>query len=114
MNCIFCSDKVTNNKFSENDLAYAVYDIFPKSKGHALIIPKRHSENFFEMTEREKVDCFKLLDEVKKLLNKEHKPDGYNILVNCGKDAGQVVFHTHVHLIPRYKGDNVLIDSNLF
>jgi len=89
----------------DNDLAFAIYDKYPQTQGHVLLIPKRHSENFFKLTAEEKAAIWNLADEVKILLDYKHGPEGYNIIANCGKTAGQVVFHTHVHLIPRYKGD---------
>ena len=90
----------------ENPFAFAVYDKYPQSKGHLLILPKDHSENFFETGLQERFGITSLLDEAKAYLDQKYAPDGYNIIANCGKVAGQVIFHTHVHLIPRYKGDD--------
>jgi diadenosine tetraphosphate (Ap4A) HIT family hydrolase len=100
MNCIFCKDLP---KVLENELAYAVYDIKPHSKGHMLFIPKRHHTTIFESTPAEVSAIFELINKAKLSLQKEHNPDGYNIQVNCGEVAGQIVMHAHVHLIPRYK-----------
>ena len=110
MSCIFCSDVVRNGTVMENELAFAVYDKFPQTQGHMLIIPKRCTKNWFETTpaERDAIDALLFL--AKELLDHEHKPDGYNILTNCGAEAGQSVFHTHVHLIPRYKGGKKIFD----
>ena len=69
------------------------------------IIPKRHMETFFEMNDDEMSAVYNLICEAKKLLDERYHPDGYNVGVNCGGAAGQTVFHLHVHLIPRYKGD---------
>ena len=102
--CIFCKNLP---KVLENELAYALYDIKPLSKGHMLIIPKRHHETIFESLAEEKKSIFDLLAQAKALLDKEHQPDGYNIAANCGPVAGQVVMHTHFHLIPRYKGQSL-------
>ena len=101
-NCPFCT---LDEQVITNDLAYARYDKYPVSNGHMLIIPLRHVSNFFELTEKERKAVFELVDEVKVLLDKEHKPDGYNIGINVGESAGQTVWHVHVHVIPRYKGD---------
>ncbi len=98
--CIFCKDLP---KVMTNDLAYAVYDIKPLSKGHMLFIPKRHHLTLFESTPQEIQAVFELINQAKALLQKEHQPDGYNVQVNCGPAAGQIVMHAHVHLIPRYK-----------
>ena len=99
--CIFCKNLP---KALENDLAYAVYDIKPISKGHLLVIPKRHHETVFESTPEEIKAVFDLINKAKAIIQKEHNPDGYNIAANCGASAGQIVMHAHVHLIPRYKG----------
>jgi len=101
MDCIFCNLK--EGRVAENDLAFAVPDKYPASLGHTLIITKRHCETFFDGTIEEHTAIADLLCKVKKILDKKHKPDGYNIEVNCGKHANQHIMHLHVHLIPRYK-----------
>lgn len=100
--CPFCNPE---NIVLSNELAYAIFDLFPVNIGHLLIIPKRHVSDFFETTIEEREAINKLLEQGKILLEGEHKPDGYNIGINCGEVAGQTIFHVHVHLIPRYKGD---------
>ncbi len=97
--CIFCEDLP---KVITNDLAYAIYDIKPLSPGHMLFIPKRHHEGIFESMPDEIKALFDLVNEAKVLLDKERKPTGYNVQVNCGASAGQIVMHAHLHLIPRY------------
>jgi len=89
----------------DGPLAVAARDSYPVSKGHTLIIPRRHVASFFETTEEERQAMLKLLDEAKAALDKELKPDGYNIGINGGAAAGQTVMHLHIHLIPRYAGD---------
>ena len=101
-NCIFCGDP---SMVIENDLAFAHYDSYPVSPGHCLIIPRRHVAEYFEATTEEKAAIWALVDEMKTILDEEHKPDGYNVGVNIGKAAGQSVPHIHIHMIPRYKGD---------
>ena len=98
--CIFCKDLP---KVLENELAYALYDIKPLSKGHMLVIPRRHHTTVFESTPAELNAIFDLLAKAKVIIQKEHNPDGYNVTANCGTAAGQVVMHAHFHLIPRYK-----------
>ena len=98
--CIFCKDLP---KVLENDLAYALYDIKPISKGHMIFIPKRHHTTMFESTREEIAAVFDLIIRVKGLIQKEHNPDGYNVQANCGAAAGQIVMHAHLHLIPRYR-----------
>lgn len=107
MDCLFC-DFFQNRKdkiVKENELAFAIRDGFPVNPGHTLIIPKRHIETFFELTGEEIQDMHKLALEVKKDLDRELKPDGYNIGFNCGEYGGQTVMHCHMHVIPRFKGD---------
>lgn len=104
MKCIFCNLN-KNDYICENELAFAIYDKFPVNKGHVLVIPKRHFEDFFEATEEEILSIYRLLDKCKELLDKDLKPDGYNVGINIGEKAGQSIFHLHVHLIPRYIGD---------
>lgn len=104
--CIFCNE-VRGNAIMENAMAYVVYDKFPQTKGHVLIIPKRHSENFFETMLPEQLAMYKLVHQAKEYLDEKYAPEGYNILLNCGKVAGQIVMHTHLHLIPRYADDGV-------
>lgn len=97
--CIFCKNLT---KVLENDLVYAVYDIKPSSKGHMLFILKRHCPTIFDSTDQERKAIFDLIFQAKELLTKEHQPDGFNILANCGAASGQVVMHAHMHLLPRY------------
>jgi len=81
------------------------YDIFPVSKGHTLIVSKRHMANYFDLTKGEVESMQQMLTRVKKILDVKFHPDGYNIGVNVNEAAGQSVLHVHMHLIPRYKGD---------
>ena len=89
----------------ENALAYVRHDNHSLSRGHVLVIPKRHVASFFDMTGEEQSAVLALLAEVQKSIQKQHSPDGYNIGVNVGKAGGQSRMHVHVHLIPRYAGD---------
>ena len=102
--CLFCTIP-SEQILIDGPLAVAARDSYPVSKGHALIIPRRHVASFFETTDEERLAMLKLLDEVKAALDKELKPDGYNIGINGGAAAGQTVMHLHIHLIPRYAGD---------
>ncbi|HTS23179.1 MAG TPA: HIT family protein [Casimicrobiaceae bacterium] len=100
--CELCAPQ---SVLSENDLAYVRADNHSLSKGHVLVVPKRHVADFFEMTPQEQVAVVELLREAQRLIHAEHSPDGYNIGVNVGVAAGQSRMHVHVHLIPRYVGD---------
>ena len=70
-----------------------------------LVIPWRHVSDWFETTDEERRDVLALADEARALLLRDRQPDGFNLGVNVGRAAGQTVFHVHLHLIPRYKGD---------
>ena len=100
--CIFCHEE---EALLQNELAWAHYDKYPVSPGHLLIITRRHVQSYFDTTPKERLALNQLLEEAKKLLDKEYRPDGYNIGVNCGDAAGQTIMHLHIHLIPRYQGD---------
>lgn len=102
MNCIFCN---ISNVIIEDELSIAFYDKYPVNKGHVLIVPKRHVNDYFSLNKDEINSINNLLFQCKELLDKEVKPDGYNIGMNCGSEAGQTIFHCHVHLIPRFKFD---------
>jgi diadenosine tetraphosphate (Ap4A) HIT family hydrolase len=108
--CIFCKNLP---RVMENDKAYALFDINPVSKGHALIISKRHVEQIFDATPEEGLAMRSLVMAMKERIQKEHAPDGFNVWVNCGAAAGQVVLHAHIHLIPRYKGQVLHIKDHL-
>ena len=84
---------------------FIIKDAFPVSPGHLLIISNFVRKDFFELTETEKQELHATIEHAKTIIEKEHKPDGYNIGMNCGLAAGQTVFHFHCHLIPRYHGD---------
>ena len=90
---------------SELASVYSIYDKYPVSEGHALVIPKRKSPNYFALTEREERAIWIMVKRVKEILEHNFSPDGFNIGFNTGESAGQTIFHTHVHVIPRYKGD---------
>ena len=88
-----------------NGHAMAIYDGFPVSPGHTLVIPKRHIASFFEATKEEQGAMLDLLSDMRQRLQAEHNPGGFNIGINDGAAAGQTVMHLHIHLIPRYAGD---------
>lgn len=83
----------------------AIRDAFPVTPGHTLLIPRRHVVSLFSVTVLEWVELGQLLAEVRAALWGEFQPDGFNLGVNDGVAAGQTVMHLHVHLIPRYGGD---------
>ena len=104
MGCPFC-DANNSRIILENEDAFAIYDGFPVSPGHCLIIPKRHMSSFFETTIEEQLSFVDLISKVQQMIKNEYDPDGFNIGINDGEAAGQTVMHLHIHLIPRYHGD---------
>jgi len=103
MKCPFC--KSDREIIAENDQAIAVFDGFPVSPGHVLVIPRRHVPTIFDLNDAEYVECLNLVREVKSVLEERHSTSAFNIGVNCGEVAGQTVDHAHIHVIPRYPGD---------
>lgn len=105
--CLFCKKQKQTGIKNENALAYLIRDGFEVTKHHSLIIPKRHCKDYFELTQAEINSINNLIHIEKEKLQKLDKSiTGFNIGVNCGEDAGQTIFHCHVHLIPRRKGDD--------
>jgi diadenosine tetraphosphate (Ap4A) HIT family hydrolase len=102
MDCELCTPQ---SLVTENALAYVRYDNNSLSRGHVLVIPKRHVASFFDMSAEEQGAVLALLNQAKAKIEADHSPDGFNIGVNVGKAAGQSRMHVHVHLIPRYAGD---------
>ena len=103
--CIFCKIRTKELQF-ENKLAYSSRDSYPVSDLHSLIIPKRHVETYFELTNDEIQACNELILRTKeKILKQDTSVKGFNIGTNAGKAAGQSIMHCHIHLIPRREGD---------
>lgn len=102
--CPFCSPSPERVFLDTPDLL-AIWDAYPVSPGHALVVPRRHVATWFEATERERAALMTATALVRSEIEKHHRPDGYNIGVNVGEAAGQTVPHLHVHVIPRYRGD---------
>ena len=101
--CIFCEPE--REILAQNARAIAVFDFFPVSPGHALILPRRHVVTIWDLDPDEYVDCFALARDLRPILEARFHPDGFNVGANCGEAAGQSVLHAHIHVIPRYKGD---------
>jgi diadenosine tetraphosphate (Ap4A) HIT family hydrolase len=104
MSCPFCAIPV-DHFMAVNALAFAIRDAYPVSQGHTLVIPRRHFSSFFETTTEERLALLALIDEAKAALDQEFAPAGYNIGINDGTAAGQTVMHLHIHIIPRFDGD---------
>jgi ATP adenylyltransferase len=103
--CPFCSLDDSDRVFYRDDLTVALWDGYPISPGHALVVPRRHVAGWFEASAEEHAALVRAIDAARAAILERHRPDGFNIGVNVGAAAGQTVFHLHVHLIPRYAGD---------
>lgn len=102
--CPFCSLSL-ERVYRPGRLCLAFGDAYPVSRGHTLVIPRRHVGSFFEITREEKDEIFDVLEWCRNDLLARHAPAGFNIGINDGAAAGQTVMHLHIHLIPRYNGD---------
>lgn len=108
MDCLFCkivSGEVPSYKVYEDDIAYAFLDIYPTSEGHTIVLPKKHSMRFTEMSEAEVSSLFASVSKVARAVEKALDVPGSNIGLNNGEVAGQCVPHVHVHIIPRRVND---------
>ena len=103
MGCLFCNN--LRDVIYENTYIYAIYDKFPVSDGHVLLITKRHCVSYFDATPAEKLAIDEGIMVLKKRLDDRYHPNGYNVGINNGEAAGQTILHLHVHLIPRYNND---------
>ena len=109
-NCIFCKiikKEIPSRILYEDDDFIIILDNGPATRGHAILIPKEHFENIFTMNEEIASKLFPVLIKVSNAMKKVLNCDGLNLLQNNGRQAGQTVFHFHLHLIPRYKEDGV-------
>ncbi|MEJ1937173.1 HIT family protein, partial [Nostoc sp. NIES-2111] len=111
--CIFCNPRKNLNLLTESATAYAMFDGYPVSKGHILVIPKRHVSNYFDLPLKEQSACWLMVNKVQKLLQAEFAPDGFNIGMNINKTAGQNIMHATIHIIPRYNGDAIGTKSGI-
>ncbi len=112
MDCIFC--KIANGEIPsatlyEDEDFRVILDVNPASKGHALILPKKHADNLYALSEESAAKVLVLAKNMAEKMEKALDCDGLNLVQNNGEIAGQTVFHFHMHLIPRYKGDNVKV-----
>jgi histidine triad (HIT) family protein len=111
--CIFCkivAGTIPSRKFYEDDAVIGFLDINPASPGHSLVVPKQHFKLIFDGTDAQIQKTFVGVKNVAERLKTKLAFDGFNILVNQGREAGQVIEHFHVHVIPRLKGDNMHVN----
>jgi superfamily II DNA or RNA helicase/HKD family nuclease/diadenosine tetraphosphate (Ap4A) HIT family hydrolase len=104
MICPFCEPESTRIAFHK-EKCFALWDSFPVSVGHLLLIPHRHVASWFEASREEQFELFQSIEQAKEIITAKHQPDGFNVGINIGAAAGQTVPHLHIHVIPRYQGD---------
>lgn len=107
-NCIFCklaNKDIPTNIIHEDDRFTVILDASPATKGHALILPKNHAANIYELPDEDASAVFVLAKKLATKMTEILHCDGFNIVQNNGEVAGQTVFHFHMHLIPRYLND---------
>ena len=111
-NCIFCkivAGEIPSHTLYEDEQFKVILDVGPATKGHALIIPKNHYANLYELPEEMAADAIKLAKKMMSRMTDKLHCDGFNLVQNNGEAAGQTVFHFHMHLIPRYKNDGEIL-----
>jgi histidine triad (HIT) family protein len=110
--CIFCkiiAEEINSEKVDESENFIAIRDVNPKSEGHSLIIPKKHVDDFLGLDKGLGNELVEFVGRVAGEVVKDAGASGFNLLVNNGKDAGQVVEHLHIHIIPRKQGDGLTV-----
>lgn len=113
--CIFCkiaNGEIPSTSLYEDDMFRVILDLGPASKGHALILPKEHFANLYEIQDAYATKAMLLAKRMSKAMVKALDADGFNLVQNNGEAAGQTVFHFHMHLIPRYEGQKGIVEWN--
>ena len=111
-NCVFCniaSKKISSSVVYEDKNVLAFLDIMPANKGHCLIIPKNHCENITEMNSKDMSAMMEASKKVAKAVSLACGSSSFNLVMNNGKDSGQIVMHAHMHVIPRFEKDRLRI-----
>ena len=110
--CIFCklaNGVIPTNSIYEDDLFNVILDVGPATRGHSLILPKKHAANLMELDEDTAAKAMQLAKKLAPVLMEKMHADGLNVVQNNGEAAGQTVFHLHIHVIPRFEGDTISV-----
>lgn len=110
--CIFCkiiAGEIPSQTIYEDEKFKVILDVGPATRGHALILPKNHYANLYELPEEDAAEAMKLAKRMMIKMTEKLKCDGFNVVQNNGEVAGQTVFHFHMHLIPRYRNDGEIL-----
>lgn len=111
--CIFCkiiNKEIPSQVVYEDDMFLAILDISQATKGHTIIMTKKHFANILETDDSYLEQYLIVTKKVMEILERSFHPAGFNVLNNCQEIAGQTVMHTHIHVIPRYKTDDITIE----
>ena len=111
-NCIFCkiaNGEIPSKTLYEDDQFRVILDLGPATKGHALILPKSHYKNLYELPDATAADVMKLAKKMAAQMTEKLGCDGFNLVQNNNEVAGQTVFHFHVHIIPRYENGPAMV-----
>lgn len=111
-NCIFCriiAGEIPSYTLYEDEKFKVILDVGPATRGHALILPKDHYANLYELPEETAAEVIRLAKKMMARMTDKLECDGFNIVQNNGEVAGQTVNHFHMHLIPRYKNDGEIL-----
>ena len=103
-NCPFCEPE-PDRVWLRTDTAMVLWDAFPITGGHSLVVPRQHVASIYELSAEEQAALWALVAEARGRLNDDLHPDGFNVGLNDGEAAGQTILHAHIHIIPRYSGD---------
>ena len=112
-NCIFCkiiAGEIPSTTVYEDEDFKAILDVNPAARGHVIILPKHHADDVFSLEDSQAEKIFPVAKKIATALKKTYQCDGVNILQNNGEAAGQTVFHLHIHIVPRYQDDKVMIE----
>lgn len=115
MDCVFCgivNGELPAYRLYEDDKVIVILDKYPLTRGHSLVIPKKHFENILEVDDRTLAHLFKVARIVAIASREALGAEGVNIITNIGRAAGQVIFHAHIHVVPRYKDDGLRITAS--
>ena len=110
--CIFCEiikGNIPSKKVYEDDKVLAILDISQITKGHTLVLPKKHYDSLLEIADEDLKAVIVATKKIAKNINNVYKPEGLNIINNCGETAGQSVMRFHVHIVPRYNKEDLIM-----
>lgn len=111
--CVFCkiiNGDIPSKKLYEDDEVLAILDISQATKGHTLVLPKKHYDNLLQIEDKDYQHVMLVAKKLAKKINDTYHPQGINLLNNCGEVAGQSVMHFHVHILPRYNKEDIKME----